>query len=242
MRRRTLVTFSILLMAVGLWWQISGRNTDDVNTQSPPAESTTSSTVPADDFFSDQQSDAEAPEQPPVDDADVTNLQTPEAASTCQPVQQGFGIEMKDWGSIKLPYAAQWPKNQPGQPVDCAPDTDFGGAVVAAHSLNLEEFSPELIPQIAADTPARQTRINLHEGKKDPAVEVVPCQTLGWDKEDGISVWYIYWQCEGGSVSVKSIRMERAGNTWLLVYDITGTVPTGQAPAGIEYFPFEGGD
>lgn len=242
MRRKALITFAIALMVGGMWWQFKGRDSDDVAAESPSTEPPTSTTEPVDDFFSNQESGAAASDQPPVDDTNTRNLQTPEEASTCQPVQQGFGIEMKDWGSVKLPYADQWPKNEPGQPVDCAPNTDFGAAVVAAHSINLEFFSPELIPQIAVDTPARKTRIDQHEGKKDPETEVVSCQTLGWDKNDGISVWYIYYQCESGSVQVTPIRMERSGNTWLMVYDITGRIPIGQAPAGVEYFPFEGGD
>lgn len=159
----------------------------------------------------------------------------------CDPVESGYGVTMKAWGDIRLPYAFGWPTNEPGTVVDCAPQTDFGGAVAAAHGLYLEAVEPELIPFVAWDTPGRQLRIDSHPDQFEHNLLGMVCEPVGWFKAE-TSRWRIFHRCGDGPVKVTEVQMKWVENRWLMVYDITGIVTAIDAMPDDEFHPFGGGD
>ena len=159
----------------------------------------------------------------------------------CTPNEAGFGVELKPWGDILLPYAAEWPTNPPGQAPNCAPDTAFGAAVVAAHALYLDALHPVLIPTIADDTPGRWARIKAHPGPMDPATIGVVCEVVGWSQAT-FRQYRIYTRCGTGPVKATTATMTRKADRWLLVYPASGVLTTRDAQPGEAYYPFAGGD
>ncbi len=235
MKKILFITACVLVMAGGLWWQVWGMS-DDAQASSPAVEPA----GPVDAF--DDQNTSSTDDATPSETIDTDSLATDDYLAQCVP-SDGLGVEMKQWGVISLPYADTWPKNEPGQPVDCAPNSDFGAAVTAVHSLYLEGFSPELIPVIAEDTPGRQLRIDSHSGKIDPTTAANECKALGWNKLTEISnIYYIYHQCDGYEIDVTPVRMRYIEDRWLMVYEFDGRIRINEADPGSQYFPFEGGD
>ncbi|MEM9892944.1 MAG: hypothetical protein AAF962_18925 [Actinomycetota bacterium] len=160
----------------------------------------------------------------------------------CDPTPGGYGIEWKLWGEpesgVWLPYANGWPANQPGQPPVCAPETDFGAAVVAAHALYIDQLAPEWIPSIATDTPGRQARLERHGGSQDPAAINHVCEPVGWSRPDPFWVW-IFHRCDNGPLWVTQTRMVWEQGRWQLAYLNNGAPGIHEpAEAGTAYAPF----
>lgn len=165
----------------------------------------------------------------------------------CDTTAGGFGVEWRTWGSdtsgILLPYALGWPVNEPGMPPVCAPNTDFGAAIVATHILYVEDLTPGWIPDMAIDTPGRQTRLNRHQGPRNPADLGFICEPLGWSRVEGRGPISLYHRCGDFPVYVSVLNMDWRDGRWQLVYTPTG-MPGQLAPAepGDAYIPFgEGG-
>lgn len=172
-------------------------------------------------------------------DAAVTGL-------ACDTSGEGFGVTWRLWGNetsgVWLPYANGWPTNEPGKPPLCAPETDFGAAIVAVHALYIDSLAPGWIPVIAVDTPARQARMERHGGPEDPTGIGQVCEPVGWSVPDGL-VW-IFHRCGDRPLVVTKVIMDWFDERWQLRYTITGHPGTHEtAEAGWEYYPFgDGGD
>ncbi|MFV0524527.1 MAG: hypothetical protein ACK5RL_08520, partial [Acidimicrobiales bacterium] len=208
-----------------------------------PTTSTT--TVPAAPVVTVPYPTGEEPTNVPATGPEKATASDP---AGCDPTDAGgFGVEMRLWGGngsgVWLPYPAGWPTNPPGDPVDCAPDSDFGAAVTAAHALYIDVLAPEQIPGIAVDTPGRQTRLDTHEGSFDPAELGYMCELVGWSKPDPAPVYWIFHYCDQGSVFVTKIVMEYQDSRWQAVYTLSGVLgPTAPADPGTTYNPFGTGD
>ncbi len=160
----------------------------------------------------------------------------------CEPVEAGFGVELRPWGQLLLPYAVGWPTNEPGQPPNCSPETPFGAALTAAHLLWIDAFAPELIPSISNPTPGQQLRLAKHPGPFDVNEIGYVCEPIGWSAAS-FRTFRIYTQCDGdGAVKVTNITVIRSDNRWLLLYPPTGEHITRDAGAGEAFYPFAGGD
>lgn len=165
----------------------------------------------------------------------------PVDATGCSPVESGFGVVMRPWGQVMLPFAAGWPTNTPGQAPNCAPDTAFGAAVVAAHALYIDAFAPELIPTISEATPAQRERLWNHPGPADPAGLPFVCEPVGWSQLS-YRTFRIFTQCGDGPVKATDVTVKRKDDRWLLVYPPTGDHHTEDAAGGEAFYPFAGGE
>ncbi len=162
-------------------------------------------------------------------------------ADTCDLTFRGYGVEMREWGDILLPYAVGFPTSDPGQIPNCAPNTDFGGAVIAAHLAYLDAIQPELIPLFAAAGNGRDRRLADHPGPLNPDTLGYRCEPLGWQKSD-TGTFLIYHLCGQSSTKVTEVPLTTAGGRWQLLYPSDGLLASWLAEAGEAYYPFVGGD
>ncbi len=154
---------------------------------------------------------------------------------------KGYGVEMKAWGDIVLPYAIGFPTSQPGEVPNCAPNSDFGGAIVAAHLAYLDAVRPDLIPVFAAPGDGRDRRVADHPGPLDPDTIGYVCEPLGWQKaSDG--AFEIFHYCGESTTKVTKVPLTTAGGRWQLLYPTDGMLESEPADAGEAYFPFAGGE
>lgn len=242
------VLLLLVIVALVLWGQSASTEPTEPTATPPTTTTSTSapkvvvpSTTPAQTTTSAVDGMSSTVNGPPstVDGPPSTVSDTPYVG--CDPVQKGWGVTLVSWGRVQLPYAAGWPTNEPGELVDCTPQSDMGGAVAAVHALYVEAFTPSLIPELAADTPGRQVRIDSHSGPADPANLDTDCWPLGWAKPG--SRWLIYHQCGDHPPVVTEVDGRWVDGRWLLVYTIDGRPGvTREAENGETYHPFGGGD
>lgn len=165
----------------------------------------------------------------------------PVDATDCDPTERGFGVEMRAWGQIRMPYAAGWPTNEPGQAPNCAPDTAFGAAVSAAQALWIETLQPELIPTISEATPAQRLRLDTHPGPMAATEVAWICESVGWSQAS-FRTFRIYSRCGDGPLKATTVTVTRSGDRWLLLYPPGGDFETREAEPGEAYYPFVEGD
>ncbi len=162
-------------------------------------------------------------------------------ADDCDLAFKGYGVEMKPWGEVLLPYAVGFPTSEPGDIPDCAPNSDFGGAVVAAHLAYLDAMRPDLIPLFAAEGPGRDRRLADHPGPLDPDTLGYVCEPLGWQTSaDG--AFLIFHYCGESTTKVTEVPLTTAGGRWQLLYPNDGLLASEPADAGESYYPFAGGE
>lgn len=263
-RHRFVILAAVVLMGAGIWLVVKPDNNND---GSAPATAPDESAV-AGEGAPAAPNQTPGTTQPPTGESPVFTMSTiaglpietvptvppvlpdwvpdgglvvyPIDETGCVPDEAGYGVEMRAWGDVMLPYALGWPTNTPGEPPNCAPDTPFGAAIVAAHTLYLDALNPLLIPTIGDDTPGRQIRIENHPGPMDPATLGMTCEVLGW-AQASFRNYRIYSRCGDGPVKATTTAMTRKGGRWLLVYPANGEHPTRDAQPGEGFYPFEGG-
>lgn len=163
------------------------------------------------------------------------------SAAPCDLTFRGYGVVMERWGDVWLPYADGWPTSNPGEVPNCAPDTDFGGAVLAAHYAYLDALRPELISLFAVDGASTSLRIETHPGPSDPATLGYTCAAEGWQVDDD-GTYLLYHYCGQSGMKVTRLNLVWEDQRWQLVYPTTGRLETSAAPGGAAYHPFASGD
>ncbi len=162
--------------------------------------------------------------------------------SSCQPDYVGLGVELRAWGDVLLPYTPGYPTTEPGQVWDCTAPTAFGGAIAMTHAAYLEALRPEVIVDIALDTPGRSARIRNHGSGGNPSASLgFRCAPVGWNW-DGLDTWSLLHRCGEGDLRVSYYRMEYRWDRWWLVYPDSGEIETGPPPGDYRYYAFIGED
>lgn len=161
--------------------------------------------------------------------------------SSCDLTFNGYGVEMKAWGDILLPYAVGFPTSDPGEPPDCAPKTDFGGAIVAAHLAYLDVVRPELIPQFAVAGEGLTRRLDEHPGPIEPDTLGYVCEPLGWRKHDD-GAFLIFHLCGDSNTKVTKVPLTTVNGRWQVEYPPDGVFEWRTAAGAEAYYPFAGGE